>query len=362
MALVEFGARNFRIFTDLAIQPAAGTNVVSGPNGSGKTALLEAINFLATGKPFRGQWGSQLIREGAASLLVHGICRGPDGIRTQLGIERSATERHIRVNGTQHTTAAPLAKELPVAAILPETHHQLFQQATSRRALVDWGAFHVKPGYYGVWRSYQRALKQRNAALRARMNPQAITSWESELCGAGEALQGERKQYVSRWSEYFKAQAQRLLMTECAEIQLEQGWDANITLQEALERQRAQDSRRGFTHSGPHRADLKIRLNGLDAFTQASHGQQKLLTFALRLAQLDLLAAERQRSAVVLVDDLAAELDSAHRREVVKALQETGAQLFMTTTNYSDPTADFENIGALFHVKRGAVEVPVEQN
>jgi DNA replication and repair protein RecF len=122
-----------------------------------------------------------------------------------------------------------------------------------------------------------------------------------------------------------------------------------------LQQDFSRDSARGFTHSGPHRADLQISLNSQSSRVSASHGQYKILVIALRLAQIRFLAESKNRHCCLLIDDLAAELDSEHRARLTRFLAALPAQVFVTATDPSQIEREFWTSHKLFHVEQGVI-------
>lgn len=356
MLLSYLKAHNLRAIVQAELEPAKTLNLLVGPNGSGKTSFLEGIYFLATGRGFRGGQSRDLIRRGSAEVNVIGRQQDTTGLLTQIGVERSAQERRISINGVAQQSAAELVRRLPVVSAAPNDHHELFQSMRLRRAVLDWLVFHVEPRFFPAWGRYQKALRQRNAELRARASrPEVLAPWEREMDEAATTLQDCRASSVVRWSAALQASERKLLDGEFT-VDLAPGWDTAKSLEEVLRTNRERDRGVGYTQFGPHRADLCVRLNGIDVRSDASHGQRKLAMFALRLAQLQVLHSERGRSAIVLVDDLGAELDPERRRALGAGLQALAAQVFVTATEPGRSGMEGWSDCKLFHVERGTIK------
>ncbi|HEX9625340.1 MAG TPA: DNA replication/repair protein RecF [Acidiferrobacterales bacterium] len=355
MILSYLEACNLRVISRAEFEPAGTVNLLIGPNGSGKTSFLESIHFLATGRGFRGGKGQELIRRGSAAVNVIGRRHDDEGTVTHLGIERNGQESRVSINGVSQRSAAELARLLPVIAASPADHHELFQSTKLRRAMLDWLVFHVEPQFFGAWSRYQTALKQRNAELRSPgYRPKMLAPWEQELDEAGTAINACRQRILERWSAALQGTGTRLLDAKLS-LELFPGWDTTDALRDALAASRNSDRTIGYTQLGPHRADLRMHIDALDARTYASHGQRKLVMFALRLAQLDVFRAARQHCAIVLIDDLAAELDPTRRRALVDGLYALGAQVFVTSTEAGQSGLEACSNGRLFHVERGTI-------
>jgi DNA replication and repair protein RecF len=247
-----------------------------------------------------------------------------------------------------------LATLLPAQAIDPEVHRLIEGGPQERRRFLDWGVFHVEPTFVDHWRRYQRALRQRNAALRAGQGTQAVRAWDPELIESGLQVAASRRRYLESLAPAVAATAQRLL-GEPLELALLQGWAADRALAEALEASWPRDVERGLTHSGPHRADLSVRFAGAPARDRVSRGQQKLAASALLLGQLRCDAALGSSVAALLVDDPAAELDAGNLERLLAEVVDLPAQLFVTALDPQNPALSRLPEGSRFHVEHGVV-------
>ena len=188
-AIILASARSARLSlysaTDLEFDGRC--NLISGANASGKTSLLESIFFLGRGRSFRTARNETLIRKGADKLLLTGRFEAGESIRP-VGVRYSREGFEARAAGDRIGSLAELATILPVQAIDPEVHRLVEEGPQERRRYLDWGVFHVEPRFVEQWRRYQRALKQRNAALRAESPEQVVRAWDPELVESGRAL------------------------------------------------------------------------------------------------------------------------------------------------------------------------------
>jgi DNA replication and repair protein RecF len=214
--------------------------------------------------------------------------------------------------------------------------------------------FHVEPAFVGIWRRYQRALKQRNAALRADAPDEVVKAWDPELIESGNALAQSRRRYFTHLQPAVAHMGEQLLGRP-VELRIADGWAHDSGLGEAVERSWVRDRQRGMTHAGPHRADLAIRVADHPAKHRVSRGQQKLTAAAMLLGQLKCDAALGSPTSALLVDDPAAELDDTNLERVISLVVDLPAQLFVTALN---PTIRaFERLPPTrrFHVEHGKI-------
>ncbi len=353
MILDSLGVEDFRCIEKAALALHPRANLISGPNASGKTSLLEAVFVLGRGRSFRTSHNETLIRQGRAAFQLVGQVRG-DSAQRPLGMRFDRGGMQARYAGREVSGLAELATVLPVQAIDPEVHRLIEGGPLERRRYLDWGVFHVEPGFIGQWRKFQRALKQRNAALKAGQSEALVRLWDRDLAEAGEAVSVHRTRYVEALSPHVSQVAERLLGAPL-EIGLVRGWAAERSLGDSLAASWARDQERGLTHSGPHRADLVVRFEGIAARDRISRGQQKLAAAALLLGQLRCDAELGSEVTVLLVDDPAAELDSEHLERLLEEVTGLPSQLVVTALDPGNPVLGSLARGHRFHVEHGAV-------
>ena len=356
MPLVSLEFNNIRVYERAQLEPNPHLNLISGANASGKTTLLEAIHLLGTGRSFRTAQAEQLRRNGSTDLSVVGILHKEGAETVRLGLTHNIDGRRVSINGLEQQLVSNLALHLPLQVISPDTHYDFQQNAKNRRGVLDWGLFHVEPDFPGLWTRYQRILHQRNAALKDRGQTKARFAWDEELVVTGEKLHTARAKLIAQLLPHYHSCCQQLLGEKHhVDLILESGWDNEVGFGKSLRQDYTRDSARGFTHSGPQRADLQITLNSQVSKLGASHGQNKLLVIALRLAQIRFLLESRKRNCCLLIDDLAAELDSEHRVRLTRLLASLPVQVFVTATESSLIDRESWSSHKEFHVEHGTV-------
>lgn len=352
MSLSRLQLRDFRCFAGLELDLSPQANFISGDNASGKTSLLEAVFVLSRGRSFRTSRTENLVRRGAEGFLISAQVRDATG-STSLGLGRQGMALEARIGGAPVQGLADLTERLPVQ-LLDSSAHQLIEGGPRhRRQFLDWGVFHVEPRFLPAWRRYQRALKQRNALLRQRAAEPLLKTFEPELAQAGGLLDLHRRAYLAELEPVALAWAERLLGKLDLRFRYLRGWGEDKTLEEALEQGRARDREQGVTQSGPHRAEIAMAIQGHPAQEQVSRGQQKVLAGALLLAQAAYLRKAKARQCVLLLDDLAAELDTGHLGRFLELVHETEAQVFLTSVE-KDQLPAWKGAGR-FHVERGQI-------
>lgn len=350
MSLRHLEIEGFRNLTRVSLDLSPQFNVITGPNGAGKTSLLEAVHCLARARSFLPIRAERLIQHDSAAFVVRGDVEVEDALH-RIAVMRSDQGTRVRLNGEDARNLSAVARYFPIQVITTESQQLLTDGPPERRSFLNWGVFHVEPRYRDWWRRYDRTLRQRNAALRQE-DIRLAAAWEGELTAAADLVDDARRRFVAELVPHWEGLVAQWLPELALTWSYRSGWRDGYTLAERLRAGRDQELAAGYTLHGPHRADLRLRINGADAVHQLSRGQQKLAVTALRLAQLMLTQAQGGGTPVVLLDDLGAELDAAHRRQVVDALDAMSAQVFLTAIEADDLPQAMQR-ARRFHVEQG---------
>ena len=353
MSLGRIQVSNFRCLSSAEMDLDPKFTLISGPNASGKTSVLECIYLLGRGRSFRTRRLENLIRTGSARFVIFGQADLPER-RVGLGIEGSAEGIRAKLGGERVTSLADLATVLPIQVIDPEVHRLIEEGPAGRRRFLDWGVFHVEHGFVDQWQRYQQVLKQRNAALRARQPRTVVAAWDPELVVLGESIHEARRRYVMKLNQVAAEVAKRLLGLELS-LSYRGGWARERSLKEALEISWPHDQETGSTQVGPQRAELAIRLEGTPVKDRISRGQQKLLAAALLMAQLNLFPDESSISPTLLLDDPAAELDAEHLYDLIREIGLHSVQLVITSLR--DEFNAFGPPGKRYRVEDGRISL-----
>jgi DNA replication and repair protein RecF len=329
--------------------PAAGVAIV-GNNGQGKTNLLEAIAYLGTLRSVRNARDRDLIRHGAAVAHLRGESCDPAPHTLAIGLERATGRKRIVLDGVEVQRQVDALGVLPSVSWAPSDVALVSGGPGERRRYLDVMLALTVPGYVRALRRYRAALERRNATLRdvARRGSgdAAVAAWEPLLAESGAALVDARRHWVNAHGDEFTritgALGERSIAT--LRYDTDSGDDASPAerLLELFERGRGRDVQLRATCTGPHRDEVVIALDGRDARTFASAGQQRTAAIALRLLEARTLREGGRGNPVLLLDDPFAELDEARvaRTLAVLAEEETG-QVVLAVPRDDDIPADF---------------------
>ena len=358
MQVTRLSISALRRFSSVAVDPAPGLNLITGDNGAGKTSLLEALHLMAYGRSFRGRVRDGLIQTGAEAVEVFVEWReGPELRSRRAGLRHTGHSWNGRLDGRDVAQLGELCAALAVVSFEPGSHALVTGGGEPRRRFVDWGLFHVEPGFLPLWRRYSRALKQRNALLKSGMAGSQLDAWDHELAEAGEPITRHRQHYLQALQTRLLQVCSDLVPSlGASRIEFQPGWRSNdMPLADALLLARERDRSLGYTSVGPHRADWRIDFAAHPAREALSRGQAKLTALSVLLAQAQDYAMQRGEWPIVVLDDLASELDRKHQARVLELLTASGAQVFVSGTEVPAALEAFGTGLTRFHVEHGQV-------
>ena len=371
MYVAKLSATDFRSYSQVDLDFSPGVTALVGPNGQGKTNLIEAIGYLATLGSHRVAHDAPMVREGAERAIVRGVVV-QDGRDTLLEVEITPGKANrARRGGAALPKARDLLGTLRTVLFAPEDLAIVKGDPSGRRDFLDDLLVARAPRYAAVRSDYERVLKQRNALLKSAGNARragaelrTLDVWDAHLAEAGAALLAGRhelvdalrplvdKSYtaVSRGGgptalDYTSSVAPEIVGSTDREL-------LTAAMAAALASKRGDELDRGLTLIGPHRDDLVLSIGGLPARGYASHGESWSLALALRLAAYDLLRSDGGEPVLIL-DDVFAELD-ATRRVSLAELVAPAEQVLITAAVAGDVPEQLT--GARYDVASGQVE------
>jgi DNA replication and repair protein RecF len=359
---------DFRNHPALVVELPPGVSMLAGPNGVGKTNILEAIGYLATLGSHRAGQDSSLVRAGAEAALVRAAAIR-EGRRVEIDLEiRPGSGVRGRVNGATVPRARDLLGVVRATVFAPEDLGLVRGDPEERRRFLDALATQRLPRYLGCRQDYERVLRQRNTLLRSaagRLPASGLATlevWDEKLATTGAELWAERLRLVAALRPLTERAYQRLAtrddqvdvayLSSVAAVEEPDPDPGKLAqaMRERLLADRTRELERGLTLSGPHRDDLALALRRLPARTHASHGEAWSLALALRLGAHWLLT-EQGEEPVLLLDDVFAELDRGRRERVAEVAR--SAEQAVITATLAEELPGLET--AVFHVEPGSV-------
>jgi len=342
--------RAFRNLRELQLEPPEAGAMIVGPNGSGKTNLLEAIYYLEIFRSFRGAGDSDLVPFGQDVFRIEGTIRREGGTdELAAAFQRTGRRKKVERNRAEVGRIADAIGTFGAVVFDLDDSGLVAGSPGRRRRFLDILLSLVEPGYLQELQRYRALLGQRNEALRS--GPAGVVdAWTDGLIAPGARLMATRDAWVRKRSAAFRAYHAEISGGPGGSMTYETGlsepddgetWEER--LRAGLERSRARDVRRGFTTVGPHRDDLGIRAEVAgsgperDLRSFGSGGQKRTAAIALRLVEADSLREANGRDPVYLLDDVFAELDRERADRVFRLLEEgRSGQVFATAPKPTD--------------------------
>ena len=349
--LRSLALRDYRNLARLDLTfPAPGVAIV-GENGQGKSNLLEAIYYLHLLRSVRGARDADVVRFGAAGFHIAVRTEGGAHHELSAGFERQGRRKRIMVDGAEPPRLSDALGALPCVLFSPADVELVAGAPSARRRYLDILLALSSRAYLAALQRYRHALAQRNAALREAVrgggapSGQRIAVWEAPLAEHGAVLWRERiawcREASGRFAVMCAAIGERapvgLRYATALEPAAHELGAIRDALAAALEHKRSLDVRRGLTHTGPHRDDLALSLDGRELRAFGSAGQQRTAAIALRLLEGETLRARLGAAPLLLLDDPFAELDVRRSARILELLAEQGmGQTVLTVPRESD--------------------------
>lgn len=364
MLVSSISLNNFRNYSNILFKPHPSINVISGPNAQGKTNLLESIYYCLRGRSFRAERDRDIIKWHRDKASINAdISLADRNVRVQWSINAAGKKLHI--NGSESPRSE--LDYFGVVLFSPEDLYLVKGSPQERRHFLDYDAGPLRPEYSQAFRQYARVLTQRNSLLKEirdkRSSQEMLELWDEQLFRYGAKLIFLRLQVLSRLIPLARSIHSELTSgTEefqakyLSSLVLEQGMtedNINRVFASTSKQVRSMEVQRCQTLMGPHRDDLSLSINGIEARSFGSQGQQRTITLSLKIAQLEMWYREFGYYPILLLDDVLFELD--HKRQTMLLDRVANrVQTFITTC--SDSMEEFiRGTGAIWHIQAGSL-------
>lgn len=340
MKCISLRVIDIRSFSDKTLKPSPSLTLLTGPNGCGKTNLVEALYYASSGKSFRTSNDGEIIRLGQdeGTILVDFMTgRTVQTIKIRLARNQG---KKIFLNDT-----AVRKKELVGlfrTVLFTPDELQLIKGAPQlRRRFMDMEISQVSPRYYEEFLRCSRAVQQRNGALKnAQLTGKKpdLDIWDMQIAASASYLVRKRLETIEQMNGIVPSMEENLTgHRESLQIRYVQQGSDNPRYDvewymEQLSRRREEDARFCHTSVGPHRDDLQFLMNGMDIASYGSQGQQRTAILSMKLAEMEFIRSETGEYPVLLLDDIGSELDRSRREALISFLKEQDIQTVVTGT------------------------------
>lgn len=371
---------NFRNHTKTAVSCVEGVNAIIGDNGQGKTNIVEAISYLCLTKSFYASGDAVTLKIGENQFIIRGSFKSDNGTgRTvEATYERSSGRKTISVNGMSVESMSSVIGEFPIVILSPEQGGITNGAPTERRKFLDLVIAQSSKAYLRELMEYRKILRQRNkvlldAKLGRRDCSEILEPWDEALIETGSHLVHRRRLFVEEFSRDMVRSYESIAGgKEEPGIEYEPSVPAKnaksveeikLAFTDELRSKEDEERRLGVTAVGPHRDEIALSVNGINARKFASQGQHKTLLIGLKLAEMAYLKERCSETPILLLDDVFSELDEHRSDRLVGQLQGFG-QVFITATDLrSFPQAfSWKGRNQALTVSAGAVTKTVKRN
>ena len=364
MRLTDLQLRDFRNYEQLSLEFEPGVNLIVGNNAQGKTNLLEAISYIGSGKSFRAQKTSEMVRFGAdfADMEAKVFAQGRDQeLRYVLFPSRP---RQIWRNGAKKKSSGDLAGVLPTVLFCPEDLMVLKTGAASRRRLGDHALCDLRPNYDAALTEYNRILEQKSRILKDHFDYphllDILPDYNTRLCQVGALLISYRARFydslgkaAANYHNQFSSGQEEFCLSYKTVSTVTDPFAPVAKLTEEImdhqERHYRAEVESGQCLTGPHKDDFTVTLSGIDLKAYGSQGQTRTAAISLKLAQRELMAREWGEEPVLLLDDVLSELDQGRQDFILNQI--VSGQVFITCCE----PGRFTKLGKTIEISKGKV-------
>ncbi len=340
MQIKKLFLQNFRNYENEVFEFSDGLNVLFGKNAQGKTNCAEAVFYLCTGTSLRIRHDKQLIKIGAENAKITAEAENRYG---KVVIEATIYEnkREIRVNGAKIGKNADLMGHINSVFFSPGELRLIQDGPDERRRFMNISISQTSSAYYTALLRYNKILDQRNTLLKERdagLVLDTLPVWDEQLCKYAGIIVKKRAEFLEKLSPFAK-EYHAFLTDGAEELELKpdrryEGDETEISAQilRRLENNYEKDLRLGFTTVGPHRDDIVVNVNGIDAKAYASQGQMRTCALALKLAEVRIFKELSGEYPILVLDDVMSELDLRRRKKLLACIADVQTILTCTHT------------------------------
>ena len=333
--------KDYRNAAERDIVLAPERNAFVGANARGKTNLLEAVYFSGVGKSFRTPRDKELIKNGCTRAFITVTADKQVAEETVKIIIDSQTNKRVAINGLPISRMSELMGVCPVVLFCPDGLKIVKDAPADRRRFMDISLCQISKTYFSALSQYDKILQSRNKLLKSGgANDNTLAPWDELLADVGAKIVKSRRGFINRLTpiaaerHIFLSGGKEKLVLEYEGARGDGVGDIKAELIKKFALDRESDMRLKYTHTGPHKDDVKISVDGVDLRAYGSQGQQRTAALAMKLAEMRLLTDVLGTSPVLLLDDVFSELDGGRRKKLLASLD--GFQSIITATDKTD--------------------------
>ena len=359
MYIESIRLNNFRNYESLEMNFDQGTNILYGDNAQGKTNILEAVYLAGTSKSHKGSKDREMIRfENEESHIRMMVKKGGLSYKVDMHLRKNKA-KGVAINGLPIRKARELLGVVNLVFFSPEDLNIIKEGPAGRRRFIDLELSQLDKIYLNNLSNYNRIINQRNSLLKDIYGSnqqhllETLDIWDMQLAAYGTKVLDRRKEFVRQVNEiiseiHFRLTGgkERLSLTYESSI-------GEMSMEQALKKNRERDLRMKSTSVGPHRDDLCFLSGDLDIRKFGSQGQQRTAALSLKLAEIELVKRIIGDTPILLLDDVLSELDKNRQNYLLDSIHDI--QTVITCTGLDEFVNHRFSINKIFHVKSGHV-------
>ena len=350
--------KNIRNYKEEEIKFDENINILLGKNGQGKTNLIEAIYISSFSKSFRTNNERDIVKfnEEIGEIKID-YSKDNEDNKIEYFIKNNG-KKNIKVNGLKIEKISQLIGNLLVVVFYPDDLKIIKEEPEKRRAFINRELCQLSLSYYNCLSNYNKVLMQRNKYLKEDdINIDILEIWDQNLVKYGNEIIKKREEFIKKLNNISSNIYNSVKKEEILKIEYERNIKENEDFYEILRDSYKKDLNNRITTRGPHKDDIKILINEVDARKFGSQGQQRTAALSLKLAEIEIIKELKEENPIVLLDDVFSELDEERQELIIKHLKDV--QLFITTTHISSNIIEkFEGINKIFNIENGNITSP----
>ena len=361
MFIKNLSLKNYRNYKDEKINFINGINILTGQNAQGKTNIAESIFYLCTGYSPRATRDKQVITYGESNSTITGKAVSNFG-EVEVSVDFfSSKEKEVKVNGVSIKKIGEIMGNINSVFFNPSELKLIKESPEDRRRFMDISISQMNRKYFFALQKYRKILEQRNSLLKSEdylaIN-ETLQLWDIKLSEYAEIIIKERLEFIKTLTPFAKEIHSFITDNkEELELSLDLSYiDENLTVKEsiikALGERVEKDIALGYTGIGPHRDDIKIKLNDEDVKVYGSQGQQRTCALSLKLAEVEVFKQKFKEYPILILDDALSELDKGRRSKLLERIK--NIQVIITCTEIQDDISLLENV-KIYKIQNGKV-------
>lgn len=359
MFVTKLTLQNYRNYLSETFEFSPGVNIISGANAQGKTNVAEAIFYLCTGYSPRVTREKQVINHNAQSAVISASAKSEVLGELSTSIEFLPSGKKITVNGMPAQKTAELIGNINAVMFDPQQLKLVQESPEDRRRFLDIALSQINKKYLYALGQYKKILVQRNNLLKTpdkELILETLPVWDEQLASVALTVILARNEFITRLKPLCE-KAHALITDNREKLEIsydfkygEEPSEIKVNLKQFWFDHMEKDIELGYTTVGPHRDDIKIKINGTDARIYGSQGQQRTAALSLKIGELNIFNEHFGEYPLLILDDAMSELDSTRRACLISMLK--GVQTIITCTDAE--SMDFAD-AKHFHIEQGRV-------